>query len=202
MQGPGRYLIYTALALVALAGCATAPPEPTIDFKSDYNFRQIKTLAFMAQSGTASGDSPRALISDMEVERINNGIRYAMKNKGLTVIDDPNKADALIHWHLVAQEKTDIRTYNTGPTYGAYYGGYRGYNRAAFYNCWNCGTDVRVRQFTQGTFIVDIVDPKLQQSVFRSVIETRLKGEQPSRVQADYDAAASRILMDFPPPGY
>jgi hypothetical protein len=188
--------------LAVLAGCASAPPEPTIDFKSGYNFRNIKTIAFMPQSGSASGDSPRAFLSDMVVGRIDEGIASALRAKGFQVIDDPKQADALVHWHLVAQEKTDIRTYNTGPTYGAYYGGYRGYNRSAFYNCWNCGTDVRVRQYTQGTFIVDIIDPKLEQSVFRSVVESRLKGEQPSREQAEYNAAAARILKGFPPPGY
>ena len=194
--------ILWSLVLVLVTGCASSPPEPTIDFKSDYNFRNIKTVALLPQSGSVSGDSPRALLSDMVVGRIDDGIANAMRNKGLQVVDDAARADALIHWHLVAQEKTDIRTYNTGPTYGGYYGGYRGYNRAAFYNCWNCGTDVRVRQYTQGTFIVDIIDPKLKQSVFRSVIQSRLKGKQPSRDQADYDAAAANILKDFPPPGY
>jgi hypothetical protein len=185
-----------------LAGCETAPPEPTIDYKTGYDFRQIKTVAFMPQSGSASGNSPRAMLSGLVVERIDDGIAYAMQAKGFQMVEDPDNADALIHWHLVAQEKTDVRTYNTGPTYGATYGGYRGYNRSAFYNCWNCGTEVRVRQYTQGTFIVDIVDPKLKQSIFRSVIESRLKGEQPSRDQAEYNAAAARILKGFPPPGY
>jgi hypothetical protein len=191
------------LGLAALlASCASSPPEPRVDFKQDYDFRGIKTLAFLPQSGGASGDSPRALLSDLVVGRIDTGLANALRMKGITVVDDPKQADAWISWHLLAQEKTDVRTYNTGPSYGAYYGGYRGYNRAAFYNCWNCGTDVRVRQYTQGTFIVDIIDPGLQQSVWRSVIESRLKGDQPSRDQADYDAAAGRILADFPPPGY
>ncbi len=192
-----------AIALAALVGgvtasCASSPPEPRIDYKSDYDFRQIKTFSFQPQSGGASGDSPKAFISDMVVNRMNLAFERAMQAKGLSFVEDPNQADALLSWHLVAQEKTDVRTYNTGPTYGGYYGGYRGYNRAAFYNCWNCGTNVTVRNYTQGTFIVDIIDPKLQQSVFRSVIESRLKGED-SREQADYDVAASHIMKGFPP---
>lgn len=187
------------LAVLALAGCETQPPTPTVDYKTDFDFSRIRTVAFLPQSGGASGNSPRAFISDIVAERIDNGIANAMQAKGITVVDDTSQADAWITWHLVAQEKTDVRTYNTGPTYGAYYGGYRGYNRRAYYNCWNCGTDVRVRQYTQGTFIVDIVDPALKQSVWRSVTESRLRGEQPSRDQADYDAAASRIMAAFPP---
>lgn len=191
--------ILAALTALILASCATEPPKPVVDYKQDFDFRGIRTVAFLPQSGGASGDSPRAFISDIVANRIDNGIANAMTAKGITVVEDPRQADAWITWHLVAQEKTDIRTYNTGPTYGAYYGGYRGYNRRAYYNCWNCGTDVRVRQYTQGTFFVDIIDPARKQSVWRSTIQSKLKGEQPSRDQADYDAAAGRILAAFPP---
>jgi len=190
----------TVLSLM-LAACASSPPTPTVDYKTDYDFRKIRTVAFMPESGSSSGDSPRAYISDMVAERINLGITDALQAKGLRVIDDVSAADALVNWHLVATEKTDVRTYNTGPSTGVYYGGYRGYNRAAFYNCWNCntGTDVSVRQYTQGTFIVDIVDPELQRSVWRSTIQSKLKGEEPSQDQADYNSAAGRIMAAFPP---
>ncbi|MDJ0877281.1 MAG: DUF4136 domain-containing protein [Halieaceae bacterium] len=195
-------LLFKALATLTVAGlaagCATSPPEPRIDYNTQYDFRKIKTFAFLPQSGGTSGDSPKVFISDMVANRIDLGLERAMQTKGFTFVKDPNQADVLLSWHLVAQEKTDIRTYNTGPTYGGYYGGYRGYSRSAYYNCWNCGTNVTVRNYTQGTFIVDIIDPQLKQSVFRSVIQTRLKGEE-SRDQLDYDTGAANILKGFPP---
>ncbi|MEM0953034.1 MAG: DUF4136 domain-containing protein [Pseudomonadota bacterium] len=193
-------IFFATLGTLLVSACTSSPPQPTFDYKSDYDFRGVNTIAFMPQSGTASGDSPRAFISDMVADRIDQGITNALQSKGLKVIDDTSKADALITWHLVANEKTDVRTYNTGPSTGVYYGGYRGYNRAAFYNCWNCNnTDVSVRQYTQGTFIVDIIDPELKRSVWRSTIESKLRGKEPSRDQADYDQAASRIMGGFPP---
>ena len=53
-------------------------------------------------------------------------------------------------------EKTDVRTYNN-PSYGASVG----YSRYAMYNCYNCmnQTDVRVLEYTRGTFIIDMIDP-------------------------------------------
>jgi hypothetical protein len=167
-----------------------------VDFKQDYDFRNIKTLAFLPDAGDTSGDSSKVFISDMQRERVRTGLSQAVEKKGITVIADPNKADALITWHLVAQEKTDVRTYNTGPSYGA---GYGYYNRRAAYSCWNCGgTDVRVSQYTQGTFIVDVVDPALKQSVWRSIIQSRLKGEMIQDQQA-VNEAADRIMARFPP---
>ena len=193
------WLMVTLLITALLAGCAASPPQPSVDYKSDYDFRQIRTIAFLPQSGSAAGSATgAAYVSDMVVNRIDLGLERALQTKGFKIVDDPKQADAWITWHLVTQEKTDIRTYNTGPSYGGYYGGYRGYNRYAAYNCWNCGTDVRVRQYTQGTYIVDIIDPKMKQSVWRAVIQSKLKGE-PSRVQADYDEAGGRVLAAFPP---
>jgi hypothetical protein len=182
------------LALAAVAGCATSPPAPEIDFKADYDFQQIETLAFLPQSGSVSGDSPEPYISDIAADRINTGIIRALEAKGFRIIDEPEQADAWISWHLVTREKTDIRTYQSGPTYG----GYRGYNRAAFYSCWTCSSNVTVRQYTQGSFFVDVIDPDLKRSVFRSLVVSRLKG-QVNRDQAEYDAAAARILAGFPP---
>jgi hypothetical protein len=181
-----------------LAACATTPPEPEVDFKRDYNFSQIRTVAFLKRSGETSGNSPQMFLSDMQVNRIDTALERAVELKGIQVVDDPATADALISWHLVVQEKTDVRTYNTGPTYGGYYGGYRGYNRHSLYNCWNCGTDVRVKQYTQGTFIVDIIDPGLEQSIWRAIIQSRMKGKV-EQEQEPYDTAARRIMASFPP---
>jgi hypothetical protein len=183
----------TLLLLCVLAACATAPPEPTVDFKQDYDFRKIKTLALMKHTSSESGD---IFISDMQRERVNQALAQAVEKNGITVVDDPKKADALLTWHLVTEEKTDVRTYNTGMSYGA---GYGYYNRRAHYSCWNCGgTEVRVKQYTQGTFIVDVVDPKLGQSVWRSIIQSKLKGELQQN-QQPYNDAADRIMARFPP---
>lgn len=194
-----RPTLLLCLSMVLLAGCASSPPTPNVDYNSSFDFQGIRTIAFLPQSGTSGGSATGAVyLSDMAVNRIDLGLERAMTNKGIKIVDNPEQADAWITWHLVTQEKTDVRTYNTGPSYGGYYGGYRGYNRYAAYNCWNCGTDVRVRQYTQGTFIVDIVDPKQKQSVWRAVISSKLKDE-PSRDQAAVDAAAARVMGAFPP---
>ncbi len=145
-------LITLLLGLTLLAGCATEPPKPDVDYKHDYDFSRIKTFSFMSQADHASGPSSMAFISDIQVNRINEALIDAMEVKGYTYVEDAFQADVLLSWHLFAQDKQDIRTYNTGPSMGGYYGNYRGYNRRAYYNCWNCGgTEVRVNNYTQGT---------------------------------------------------
>ena len=105
------------------------------------------------------------------------------------MVSDTAEADAFITWHLVTEERTDVRTYNS----------------MSYYNCWRCGpnvSDVSVRQYTQGTFIVDLIDPVRNRSVWRSVIESRLQSEPDpgSAESAQRRAEAARAVFDqFPP---
>jgi len=182
----------------ALASCASSPPKPTVDYKADYDFRAVKKIGFYDESGQVIGPNPLEL-SDMQRDRIDDALSYALTNRGFTIVEDAKEADLLLSWHLVTQQMTDVQTWNTpGIGYGAYYGRY---NRYSGYSCWSCfgaQTEVTVKNYTQGTFIVDMIDPKLRKSVWRSMIQSRLKG-QASADQDKYNATATVIFAAFPP---
>ena len=193
----------TVLAVcILLAACASGPPKPTVDYKADYNFSAVKKIAFYRSSGQVSGDNPLRL-SDMQRDRIDEALSYALTNRGFQMVTDTAQADLLISWALDTENKTDVRTWETpsrgvGMGYGGYYGGY---NRYCAYNCWSCAptrTEVSVQNYTQGTFIVDMIDPELQKSVWRGVTQSRLKGQH-SEDQGKYNAAATAIFAAFPP---
>ena len=191
-------LSFAAIALIA--ACASAPPTPTVDYKSDYNFMDVKKLAFYDESGMVGGNNPVPM-SDMERERIDTALETAFRNKGFEILDEDNaaEADLLISWTLILNDKTDVRTYQA-PASGMNMGYHRygGYNRYSMYNCWSCTqTEVSVKNYTEGTFIVDMISPELKRSVWRSEVQSRLKGE-PSHDQDKYNAAAERILASFP----
>ena len=95
----------------------------------------------------------------------------------------------LLGLSLVTQERTDVRSFNTSTRY----------------NCWNCrrtgmGTsnNVTVRQYTQGTFIVDMIDPESLQAVWRGVVESRMRSD-PNQAAETRDAAVAAVLAEFPP---
>ncbi len=182
---------------LALAGCASGPPKPEVDFKQDYNFSQVQKFAFYKNSGQVSGDNPMQ-ISDIQRNRADAALQQALEKRGYQFVDNPKEADLLISWHLSTQNKTDVRTYQTPAYGGAYYGRY---NRYAGYNCWNCmptQTEVSVQNYTEGTFIVDMIDPQMRKSVWRSVTQSRLKGKHEND-QGKYNEAAIRIMEGFPP---
>jgi hypothetical protein len=192
---PARMILIAATALL-LGACASGPPKPDVDYKADYDFSKVRSVAFYADSGTVEGDNPLQL-SDFQKDRINSAISHALDQKGFILVDDPAAADMLVSWHLVTQFKTDIQTHDSGVSMGWYHG----YNRYSMYNCWSCmgpRTEVTSRNYTEGTFIVDMIDPDLQRSVWRSVIHSRINGKQ-ARDQSEYNAAAAAIFAAFPP---
>lgn len=184
-------------ATVILTACSSAPPKPSVDYDADEDFSEIKAIGFYALSGGVSGDNPMQL-TDFQKDRINEALARALQTKGFTLVDSAADADLLISWHLNTLEKQDVRT-TSSPNYSMGVG-YSRYNRYAMYNCYNCmnNTEVRVSDYTQGTFIIDMISPAKKRSVWRSVTQSKLKGDA-IKDQASIDAAAARVLADFPP---
>lgn len=174
-------VISLAFALL-LAACASAPTA-NMDFDSSFDFSAVKTIAIQPIDRTVA---TTIIVSDMQVNRINEALSAELEQRGYRIVADNAEADLFLSWHLITQERMDVRSYNT----------------SIRYNCWNCsgGSNLRVSQFTQGTFIVDLIDPDRLQSVWRSTFESRL-GDQPHPEQAEENrrTAAKAIFAQFPP---
>jgi hypothetical protein len=175
-------------AFVALAyfinGCASTTLEAVSDFDSSFAFEGVQRLAILPIDRTSAAEK---LISDMQVDRINEALTSELQARGYSVVEDRDSADAYLAWHLVTREKTDIRSYNA----------------ASAYNCWRCGppvSDVSVNQYIQGTFIVDLIDPDRSRSVWRSTIQSRLAtNPDPKNAAKNRAIAAKAVLAPFPP---
>ena len=181
-----RALLGLSLAIV-LAACASTPTA-TMDFNPNFDFSGVHKIAIQPIERTVAS---QAILSDMQIDRVNESLTAELGRRGFQVVKNNADADMLLAWHLVTQERTDVRTFNTSTRY----------------NCWNCrgmgmgsGTNVTVRQYTQGTFIVDMIDPVGLQAVWRSVFESRMRDHSdPARAAEARDAAVAAALAEFPP---
>ena len=178
------FQVLAAIALVTLASACTTTLEATMDFDSKFDFSTVRKIAIQPVDRT---NVSMISISDMQVDRIDAALADELQRRGYQVVSDNRDADLLLTWHLVTEERTDVRTYNS----------------MSYYNCWRCGpnvSDVSVRQYTQGTFIVDMIDPMRNQSVWRSIIESRLQSRpDPEQAPARRQEAARAIFAGFPP---
>ena len=178
-----RAATFAALAYL-MTGCASTSLEAVSDFDANFAFEKVQSLAILPIDRTSAAEK---LISDMQVDRINDALTTELEARGYDVVVDRDDADVYLAWHLVTREKTDIRSYNA----------------ASAYNCWRCGppvSDVSVRQFVQGTFIVDLIDPDRNRSVWRSTIQSELStNPDPKDAAKNRAIAAKAVLAPFPP---
>ena len=177
---------FVLLLVLGVAACST-PLTATVDHDPGFDFGNVRTVAIQPIDRTVAST---VIISDMQVTRINETFAQELSRHGVEVVQNNADADVLMTWHLVTQERMDVRTYNT--------------MSARYTTCWHCaptsGTDVRVRQYTQGTLIVDLIDPDRLQSVWRSIIESRLREPSTPEDAAERRAeAAAAIFEGFPP---
>jgi len=184
MKVPSGKIIFVPLLMILLSACGSTPLESVSDFDQSFDFTKVHNIAIQPIE-RASLNTIR--ISDMQVNRINEALAADLRRKGFTMVSDNKQADLLLTWHLVTQEKTDVRSYNS----------------ASYYNCWRCGpsvSDISVRQYTEGTFIVDMIDPARGQSVWRSTIQSRLQSNpDPAESTERRREAVMAIFSHFPP---
>ena len=181
---PRSILLLLCYALV-LAGCASSGlPEANIDHMASYDFGKIKTFAYLPRKG---GPAASTVLSDMEIDRMHRAFAQALTARGMLLVEDREQADILASWHLVTQEQTNVRSYNS----------------TSYYRCWGCGpsvSDVSVRQYTRGTLIFDLVDPKLRKSVWRGVMQSRIDDKRQTEGQQErFNAIAITMLKSYPP---
>ena len=172
------------LSTLLLSGCATTQLEAVTDFDASFDFSPVRKIAIQPVERM---NAAAIRISDMDVNRLNGIFADELTRKGFEIVEDNDEADMYLSWHLVTQEKTDVRSYNS----------------MSYYNCWRCGptvSDISVRQFTEGTLIVDMIDPGRGQSVWRSTVQSRLSSNNDAEARQALRLEASRALFyKFPP---
>ena len=168
-----------------VTGCAS-PLTANVDHDPAFDFSKVRRIAIQPIDRTVVST---VVISDMQVDRVNQTFADELSRKGIEVVQDNAAADMLMTWHLVTQERMDVRTYNT--------------MSARYTRCWHCGptnsTNVRVRQYTQGTAIVDLIDPQRQLSVWRSIVEQRLRDLDDEQAAENRAVLAQALFAEFPP---
>ncbi len=95
--------------LLGVAACST-PLTATVDHDPSFDFTNVRKVAIQPIDRTVAST---VIISDMQVARINEAFAQELSRHGVEVVQNNADADMLMTWHLVTQERMDVRTYNT-----------------------------------------------------------------------------------------
>lgn len=171
-------LALAVTAAVGLGGCSTL--KTNTDYKPGTDFSQYKTFDFKGVD-----DIKNAIL----VERIESALAGQLTAKGLT--RNSANPDLWVVPHPRLSKQTQINTYNSGWGYGY---GWRGYGGGM-------GTTTStVEEIPVGTLVVDLVDVKAKELVWRGTASDTLKeNATPEEREKNLNAAMTKLFEGFPP---
>lgn len=164
-----RWQFLVAGLVLVVLGCATF--EVKTDFDRTVDFDRYKTFRWL---------EPTTKTTSLNDRRIRKEVEKAMAERGYT-FSESEEADLVLTHHAGLQDKVDISTdysYWNRPWYGG-------------------GGTVDTYQYTEGTLIIDMIDSRRDQLVWRGWATGDVEeGQDPERLIKE---VVAMIMKKFPP---
>ncbi|HYN42262.1 MAG TPA: DUF4136 domain-containing protein [Thermoanaerobaculia bacterium] len=169
-------LVVALAAAVGLGACSTLTTNT--DFRPNTDFSRFKTFAFK---------DVRQLGNSIMEARIKSAVSTQLTAKGWSQSD--GSPDIWVVLHPQLSQQTQITTFSSGWGYGW---GWRG----------GMGTQTSsVEQIPVGTLIVDLVDAREKELVWRGTASDTLRvNATPEERDRNLNRAMERLFQGFPPP--
>ncbi|TQV76579.1 DUF4136 domain-containing protein [Aliikangiella marina] len=174
------------MTLLMVSGCVVKPPT-TSDYDTSYDFSQLKTYAWIKDK------SPNK-VATLDNKRQENAIETMLNRKGFQKVSDTQKADFLLKTHTVTDKKVDVDRFVSTWGYHPFYN--------PFFDPYPRNSTTIVREQKIGTLILDIVDPKQKQVIWRGTVAKPLgiyRNRTPEERATIAMSNAEHMLMTFPP---
>ncbi len=201
----------SAVATLALAGCASL--QVRTDYDPQVSFAQLRTYDLTNQ--VDAGGNPT--VNNRFVERrIHLAVDSTLERMGYQRVTT-GTPDFRLTYRIAAERTTRVdRGYSYGYGYGSHYGhGFLGHGRFG-HGSFGHGRfgrshhglgygpyygSSRVREYTRATFVLDVVDTRTNELIWRGWAEKTLAhNPNPKAVQKYVSEAVEKILEEFPPP--
>ncbi len=180
----------TTLCLAMVLFCAQACTS--IDVKTDFDpsadFTRFHTFAF---AGLTDITKTGLLDNSLTRKRIEAGISRELTKKGLRDVKMDERPDRLVHYWLGRKDKQRVQG-TSGPGYygGGYYRG--GYGWGASYNT------VTTYEYTEGTLVVDLVEPAKKELQWRATMVANLEDTAQENIELG-NKAIIKAFEHYPP---
>ncbi len=199
----------SSFAVLALAGCTTL--QVRTDYDPEVSFTQLSTYDWVDRKADASGDP--AVNSPLLERHIRDAVEGELGSRGYRKVTS-DIPDFRIAYRVMAEEKSRVDgSYGYAGPYaspGYFYPGYFGYrfhggrSFTPYYRYSGAGYagTGRVREYLRGTLVLDIIDVRTNEVVFRGWARKSLDLDpRPEKVRMYVSEAVEKILENFPPAG-
>jgi len=153
------------------------------DYDTDKNFTSFRTFDFLTHPDNSQ-------MNELALKRVKQALTRELSPKGMA--PSTENPDLLIAIH------TNVRTKVQIASYGYYYAPYTVYwSSYGYYGAYN----IETREFKKGTLVLDFIDSKSKQMVWRGVGEGALP-DVPRSDQIDkiVNKVVKEIMKKYPPP--
>jgi hypothetical protein len=178
-----NFRIALAGALFLVAVTAAFGMSVKSDYQKNFDFSRLRTFAF--KTDRASNDP--LTTNTIEARRIQNALAAQLEANGFT--QTPQNPDCIVAFYSRSRQRTQVESAGYGPAFGygpgfgwGYGIPYRGFWR------WGFGPDIWTTTYTQGCVMVDIIDSRKNELVWRGVVKDTVNGIGQSEKQADQAA--------------
>ena len=190
MSARNRTLRATIAILVALPGLSGCATRVRSDFDREAVFSHYKTFDWIAPPVRASEEELRSdpegpfARNSLLDKRFRAAVNSNLRARGFQYVEG-GESNFRLNYHVTFKDKL----VGSGSDFG-YVGRY---HRGAF----SSGFNWSVRQYQEGTIIIDIVDRAKDQLVWRGWMVSR--NRDGNYDEAEINRAVTQILMRFPP---
>ncbi len=174
-----------ALILI-VAGCATSGPTISSNPDPATDFGRLQTFGFMQPLGTDRPGGARTPLSNMLIEAVSRELAIRGMRRSAP---DGGQPDVLVNLFVNMEQQIDVRQV---PSTGGWH-----HHRGGRYGVWR-GYETQVRQFTQGTLVIDLVDPARNMLVWEGIAQGRLRRGTTAVDQMMVDSVVSELLNTLP----
>ena len=170
-----------------LVACAVKR-HANVDYDETFNFSQLKSYAWIESTDASK-------VSTLDNKRDRNAIETRLNQKGFVKAQNSADASFLLKMHTITDTKVSVERF-----YSAW-----GYYPSPFYsplNHWPRGSSTVVNERKVANVVLDIVDPKQKQVIWRGAISRPLgiyKRHTPTERANLAMQSAEYLLLNFPP---
>jgi hypothetical protein len=167
-----KALFYTCTLTLMLAGCASSGPTIMVNSAPGSDLASFETFNFMQPLGTDRSGGFRTPMSTMLI----NSLSQEMASRGLKQSDSP---DLLVDFLITTEDRMDVRTTPTGM-----HSMHRSHWSRGCCTTWPT-YQTTVRQYTQGTLLIDLIDPAANALIAEGAAQRRLRNTDITQQQTD-----------------
>lgn len=173
------------ICVLLLAGCATGP-QITSEADPEADFGSYRTFGFYA---------PLALEKEgyatPTTDRIKAATRAQLESRGY--VYTPEQPDLWVNLNAYMQKRTDVTSFPT-VDYNYYYS----YRARSYFAVPYWHDETHVRQYTEGTLNVDLVDRRKNRLVWEGIAVGRIAKLKPEQRAARIDSTLAEIFARYP----